>query len=296
MLNALYSRARALNSSSTETTAISFIDTCPPSFYILNSRVKPSNSLSLSAGKALETDDREAGSEYFDSSLPQKKAELLEHQPETHDDNNGVEMTTKRERSRSPLESREQEEHVEQVDQDPQLQVNQEQQQFARETEILKERLKADRNSPTGFPLNLPASLTITTKSAKSELVDNSPVSPPTSCPSPAQSPQFPLPGAGLPLLPGLPGQGAPDGPAMAAALQQVLALQQGQGSGQMPSSAALLQQAQALAQLASLAQLQGMFLLQQPGMQQGQQHEVEMILNETKDNFPNFTFTCALH
>ena len=277
MLNALYSRARALNSSSTETTAISFIDTCPPSFYILNSRVKPSNSLSLSAGKALETDDREAGSEYFDSSLPQKKAELLEHQPETHDENNVVEMTTKRERSRSP---REQEKHVEQVDQDQQLQVNQEQQQFARETEILKERLKADRNSPTGFPLNLPASLTITTKSAKSELVDNSPVSPPTSCPSPAQSPQFPLPGAGLPLLPGLPGQGAPDGPAMAAALQQVLALQQGQGSGQMPSSAALLQQAQALAQLASLAQLQGMFLLQQPGMQQGQQqqHEVEII------------------
>ena len=123
MLNALYSRARALNSSSTETTAISFIDTCPPSFYILNSRVKPSNSLSLSAGKALETDDREAGSEYFDSSLPQKKAELLEHQPETHDDNNGIEMTTKRERSRSPIESREHEEHVEQVDQDQQLQV-----------------------------------------------------------------------------------------------------------------------------------------------------------------------------
>merc|ERR1719400_372419 len=77
-------------------------------------------------------------------------------------------------------------------------------------------------------------------------------------------------------MLPGLAGQGAPDGPVMAAALQQVMSLQQ-QGSGQMPSSAALLQQAQALAQLASLAQLQGMFLLQQPGMQQGQQQQHEV-------------------
>ena len=196
-----------------------------------------------------------------------------------------VEMAA-RERSRSPLESlaqvekrelietREEQEHHHLHQEQQQHQMEQQQ---ARETEILKERLKGERTSPTGIPLNLPASLTITTKSAKSEL-DASPASPPTSCPSPSQ---FPLHG-GLPLLPG-PGQGAPDGPVMAAALQQVMPLQQ--GSGQMPSSAALLQQAQALAQLASLAQLQSMFLLQQPAMQQQQQqsHEVSLSWTEGK-------------
>ena len=217
---------------------------------------------------------------------------MQESKPEFVQENNVVEMAA-RERSRSPLESlaqvekrelietREEQDHHH-LHQEQQHQQHQMEQQQARETEILKERLKGERTSPTGIPLNLPASLTITTKSAKSEL-DASPASPPTSCPSPSQ---FPLHG-GLPLLPGLAGQGAPDGPVMAAALQQVMSLQQ--GSGQMPSSAALLQQAQALAQLASLAQLQSMFLLQQPAMRQQQQqqqqqsHEVSLSSTEGK-------------
>ena len=214
---------------------------------------------------------------------------MQESRPEFVQENNVVEMAA-RERSRSPLESLAQVEKRELIEtreeQDPhhlhqEQQQHQMEQQQARETEILKERLKGERTSPTGIPLNLPASLTITTKSAKSEL-DASPASPPTSCPSPSQ---FPFHG-GLPLLPGLAGQGAPDGPVMAAALQQGMSLQQ--GSEQMPSSAALLQQAQALAQLASLAQLQSMFLLQQPAMQQQQQqqqqsHEVSLSWTEGK-------------
>ena len=228
------------------------------------------------AGKTLE--EREAGSDYVEASMQETRPEFVQQQ--------GIQenIQESRERSRSPLESlvqvekREFAERREEQDQHHHLhkveQQHQVEEQQARETEILKERLKADRSSPNGLPINLPASLTITTKSAKPEL-DASPASPPTSCPSPSQSPQFPL-HTGLHLLPGLAGQGAPDGPVMAAALQQVMSLQQ-QGSGQMPSSAALLQQAQALAQLASLAQLQSMFLLQQPAMQQQQQqpHEV---------------------
>ena len=227
-------------------------------------------------------EEREAGSDFAEASMQESRPEFVQ-------ENNVVEMAA-RERSRSPLESLAQVEKRELIEtreeQDPhhlhqEQQQHQMEQQQARETEILKERLKGERTSPTGIPLNLPASLTITTNSAKSEL-DASPASPPTSCPSPSQ---FPFHG-GLPLLPGLAGQGAPDGPVMAAALQQGMSLQQ--GSEQMPSSAALLQQAQALAQLASLAQLQSMFLLQQPAMQQQQQqqqqsHEVSLSWTEGK-------------
>ena len=214
----------------------------------------------------MDPEEREGGIDYTHPSMLESKPDNV--QQAMHDMDNIVEMAA-RERSRSPLEplaqvekrelvaSREQYDHLHKVEE-----------QHERETKILKERLKADRTSLTGVPLNLPPSLTITTKSAKSEL-DASPASPPTSSPSPSQSPQFPIPG-GLPLL-----QGAPDGPVMAAALQQVMSLQQ--GAGQMPSSAAMLQQAQALAQLASLAQLQSMFLLQQPGIQQQQQQQLEV-------------------
>ena len=106
-------------------------------------------------------------------------------------ENNVVEMEA-RERSRSPLENgylaqtvekREEQHHLHRVEE----QQHHVEEQQARETEILKERLKADRGSPTGLPLNLPASLTITTKSAKLEL-DANPASPPTSCPSPSRS------------------------------------------------------------------------------------------------------------
>ena len=108
-------------------------------------------------------------------------------------------------------------------------------------------------------------------------------------------SPQFPFP------FPGLPSQGQ-DNPIMAAAMQQVtfrlspsfqisgcppcilslttssqvLSLQSG-----CPPSSSLMQQAQALAQLASLAQLQSMFLMQQqPGVQQQQQQQEVRMTN----------------
>ena len=122
--------------------------------------------------------EREAGSDFPEPASRPEFVQQLKH------DNNVVEIET-RERSRSPLESlaqtvekrelverREEHHHLHRVEE----QQHHVEEQQARETEILKERLKADRSSPTGLPLNLPASLTITTKSAKSELVDNSPV------------------------------------------------------------------------------------------------------------------------
>jgi len=153
------------------------------------------------------------------------------------------------------------------------------------ETEFLKERLKAEKPelpavSQPKLPINLPPSLTITTKSNPKELYNHS-IDAPTSKSEPGQNDYNPL---NLPFTPqgksqqlplqllALSNQGQPlqqmltENPVMAAAMQQVMTLPTSTSSPGpspgfpgLPSSADLMQQAQALQ---FLAQLQSMFLM----------------------------------
>lgn len=182
----------------------------------------------------------------------------------------------------------------------------------SKETEFLKERLKAEKSelppsSQPKLPINLPPSLTITTKSNPKELYNHS-IDSPTSAPEPGQNNYNPLnlpfnlqgKGQQLPLqlLPSN-SQGQPiqqmltENPVMAAAMQQVLTLptstsSQGPAPGfpGLPSSADLMQQAQALQ---FLAQLQSMFMMNpmMAGQNPSQARSQESQDVESKESLP---------